>query len=58
VQPPQRLLSNLLLHSDKGVLDIALEAGCGNVSHFDKSLKALFGRASQAHRKWNEASKP
>jgi AraC family cel operon transcriptional repressor len=47
---------NLLLHSDKGVLDIALEAGYGNAGHFYKSFKALFGRTPQSHRKWYGAN--
>ncbi|GGH31095.1 helix-turn-helix domain-containing protein [Paenibacillus segetis] len=46
---------NLLLHSDRGILDIALEAGFGNLGHFYKSFKALFGRTPQAHRKMHYA---
>ncbi|NWL87765.1 AraC family transcriptional regulator [Paenibacillus sp. 79R4] len=42
---------NLLLHSDWSILDISLEAGYGNLGHFYKSFKKLFGRTPQAHRK-------
>ncbi|RUS48695.1 helix-turn-helix domain-containing protein [Cohnella sp. AR92] len=46
---------NLLLHSDRSVLDIALEAGFGNLGHFYKSFKALFGSTPQKHRKLHQA---
>ena len=47
---------NLLLHSDRSVLDIALEAGFGNLGHFYKSFKALFGNTPQNHRKLHQAN--
>ncbi|THF74298.1 helix-turn-helix domain-containing protein [Cohnella fermenti] len=46
---------NLLLHSDRSVLDIALEAGFGNLGHFYKSFRALFGNTPQTHRKLHQA---
>ncbi|MFC5407275.1 helix-turn-helix domain-containing protein [Cohnella soli] len=42
---------NLLLRSSRNVLDIALEAGFGNLGHFYKSFKAMFGNTPQQHRK-------
>ncbi len=42
---------NLLLGSDRSVLDIVLEAGFGNLGHFHKSFKSLFGTTPQRHRK-------
>ncbi|WP_052516609.1 helix-turn-helix domain-containing protein [Paenibacillus popilliae] len=42
---------NLLLHSDRDVLDIALEAGFLNLGHFYKSFKTLFGNTPQHHRR-------
>jgi AraC family cel operon transcriptional repressor len=46
---------NLLLRSDRGILDIALEAGFGNLGHFYKSFKSLFGTTPQNHRKLHQA---
>ena len=49
---------NLLLHSDRSVLDIALDAGYGNLGHFYKSFKALFGCTPQAYRKQHGTTLP
>ncbi len=45
---------NLLLHTDWSTLDIALEAGFGNLGHFYKLFKELFGRTPQQHRKLHD----
>ncbi|WP_375373879.1 helix-turn-helix domain-containing protein [Paenibacillus sp. S150] len=37
------------------MLDIALEAGFGNLGHFYKLFKALFGHTPQNHRKMHRA---
>lgn len=42
---------NLLLHTDRSVLDVALDAGYSNLGHFYKSFKALFGCTPQVYRK-------
>jgi len=42
--------ANLLAHSDEAVLDIALDAGFGNLSHFHHLFRSVYGQTPGAYR--------